>query len=69
MHAYIVLGLLAGIRTEEARALRWAHVALDGDPARTRPPVPPHVAAITIFRIWISGTGASKVTCLSAGNN
>ena len=24
MHAYIVLSLLAGIRTEEARALRWA---------------------------------------------
>ncbi len=43
MHAYIVLSLLAGIRTEEARALRWAHVDLDGDPA-ARPPVPPHVA-------------------------
>src|SRR6516164_3105547 len=43
MHAYIVLSLLAGIRTEEARALRWAHMDLDGDPA-ARPPVPPHVA-------------------------
>jgi integrase len=43
MHAYIVLSLLAGIRTEEARALRWAHVDLDGDPA-ARPPVPAHVA-------------------------
>jgi integrase len=43
MHAYIVLSLLAGIRTEEARALRWAHVDLDGDPAAT-PPVPPHIA-------------------------
>ena len=43
MHAYIVLSLLAGIRTEEARALRWAHVNLDGDPP-ARPPVPPHVA-------------------------
>jgi hypothetical protein len=32
MHAYIVLSLLTGIRTEEARALRWAHVDLDGDP-------------------------------------
>src|SRR5712675_2290310 len=39
MHAYITLGLLCGLRTEEARALRWAHV----DPA-ARPPVPPHVA-------------------------
>ena len=43
MHAYIALSLLTGIRTEEARALRWAHVDLDGDPA-ARPPVPPHVA-------------------------
>jgi integrase len=43
MHAYIVLSLLCGIRTEEARALRWAHVDLDGDPA-ARPAVPPHVA-------------------------
>jgi integrase len=43
MHAYIVLSLLCGLRTEEARALRWAHVDLDGDP-EARPPVPPHVA-------------------------
>ena len=43
MHAYIVLSLLSGIRTEEARALRWAHVDLDGDPAAS-PPVPPHIA-------------------------
>src|SRR5262249_35821256 len=43
MHAYITLSLLTGIRTEEARALRWGHVDLDGDPA-ARPPVPPHLA-------------------------
>jgi integrase len=43
MHAYIVLSLLAGLRTEEARALRWAHVDLDADP-EARPSVPPHVA-------------------------
>jgi integrase len=43
MHAYIVLSLLTGVRTEEARALRWAHVDLDGHPAAI-PPVPPHVA-------------------------
>ena len=43
MHAYIVLSLLCGLRTEEARALRWAHVDLDGHPAAA-PPVPPHVA-------------------------
>ena len=50
MHAYIVLSLLTGIRTEEARALRWAHVDLDGDPA-ARPPVPPHVAVWRSVRV------------------
>ena len=45
MYAYIVLSLLAGLRTEEARALRWDHVDLDldGDPDAA-PTVPPHVA-------------------------
>jgi integrase len=50
MHAYIVLSLLCGIRTEEARALRWAHVDLDGDP-EARPPVPPHVAVWRSVRV------------------
>jgi integrase len=50
MHDYIVLSLLAGLRTEEARALRWAHVNLDADPA-TRPPVPPHVAVWRSVRV------------------
>jgi integrase len=43
MHAYITLSLLAGIRTEEARALHWTRVNLDGNPD-TRPPLPPHIA-------------------------
>ncbi len=43
LHAYIVLCLLTGCRTEEARALRWDHVDLDGNPDAA-PPVPPHVA-------------------------
>jgi integrase len=43
LHTYIVLCLLTGCRTEEARALRWDHVELDGDPDAD-PPVPPHVA-------------------------
>src|SRR6185503_13196086 len=43
MHAYITLSLLAGIRTEEARALRWSHIDLDGD-RYARPPLPPHIA-------------------------
>jgi integrase len=50
MHAYIVLSLLCGIRTEEARALRWAHVDLDRNPA-ARPPVPPHVAVWRSVRV------------------
>jgi integrase len=50
MHAYIVLSLLAGIRTEEARALRWNHVDLDGDPAAD-PPVPPHIAVWRSVRV------------------
>jgi integrase len=41
--AYVVLCLLAGVRTEEARALTWDHVNLAGDPAR-EPPLPPNVA-------------------------
>jgi len=43
MHAYIVLSLGVGLRTEEARALGWQHVDLDGDPGAS-PAVPPHVA-------------------------
>src|SRR6266702_3424902 len=50
MHAYIVLSLLCGLRTEEARALRWAHVDLDGNPAAS-PPVPPHVAVWRSVRV------------------
>ena len=43
MHAYIVVSLLTGARTEELRALTWDHVDLDGEPD-ARLPVPPHVA-------------------------
>jgi integrase len=50
MHACITLSLLCGLRTEEARALRWAHVDLDGDPA-ARPPVPPHVSVWRSVRV------------------
>ena len=42
LYAYIVLSLLVGVRTEEARALRWDHVDLEGNPDAD-PPVPPHV--------------------------
>jgi integrase len=50
MYAYIVLSLLAGLRTEEARALRWDHVDLDGDPGAA-PAVPPHVAVWRSVRV------------------
>jgi integrase len=41
--AYVVLCLQTGIRTEEARALTWDHVDLDGRPYE-KPPVPPNIA-------------------------
>ena len=50
MHAYIVLSLLVGVRTEEARALRWDHMDLDGDPD-AEPAVPPHVAVWRSVRV------------------
>jgi integrase len=43
LNDYVVLSLTAGIRTEEARELRWDHVDLDGDLGAPRP-VPPSVA-------------------------
>jgi integrase len=39
--AYVILSLTTGIRTEQARAMRWDHFSLDGDPATG---VPPHMA-------------------------
>lgn len=39
-HAYIVLSLLTGARTEELRALTWAHLDLEGRPD-DKPPTPP----------------------------
>ncbi|WP_406258067.1 tyrosine recombinase XerC [Streptomyces nigra] len=43
MHAYIVVALLTGARTEELRALSWDHVFLKGKPDAD-PPQPPHIA-------------------------
>jgi integrase len=42
MHAYIALCLATGIRTEEARALRWEHIDF-GNPV-ANPPVPASAA-------------------------
>jgi integrase len=46
LHAYIVVSLLTGARTEELRALTWDHVDLEGD-RDANPPVPP-------FAVWRS---------------
>jgi integrase len=43
LNAYVVLSLTVGLRTEEARDLRWDHVDLEGQPGAD-PPVPPSVA-------------------------
>jgi len=37
LHAYVVVSLLTGIRTEEARALRWSHVVAWVDDEEWRP--------------------------------
>jgi integrase len=42
LHAYVVLSLLTGARTEELRALTWDHVDLDGRPDDD-PSVPPSI--------------------------
>ncbi|NUT23806.1 MAG: tyrosine-type recombinase/integrase [Hamadaea sp.] len=42
IHAYIVLSLLTGARTEEMRALTWRHVDMGGRPEGD-PPTPPSV--------------------------
>ncbi len=47
---HLILSLTTGIRTEEARALRWDHVDLDRHPdART--PVPSHVVVWRSVRL------------------
>ncbi len=45
MHAYIALCLATGIRTEEARALRWEHIDF-GDPVAN----PPVLASAAVWR-------------------
>jgi integrase len=48
LHAFIVLGVLTGARTEELRALRWEHVRLESNP--------PHVEVWRSVRV----TGDTK---------
>jgi integrase len=54
MHAYIALCLSTGIRTEEARALRWEHINL-GDPAAD-----PSVPASAAVRRSVRAHGDTK---------
>jgi integrase len=55
MHAYVVVSLLTGARTEELRALLWSDVDLLGRPD-LKPPVPPSMA------VWrsVRATGDTK---------
>ena len=50
LHAYIVLSLLTGARTEQLRALRWSAVDLEGLPDAD-PPVPPSIAVWRADRV------------------
>ena len=50
MHAYIVLSLLLGARTEELRALQWREVDMTGRPDAA-PPVPPAIAVYRSVRV------------------
>ncbi|NSC21515.1 site-specific integrase [Streptomyces albus subsp. chlorinus] len=43
LHAYVVVSLLTGARTEEMRSLTWDHVDLQGMPD-AEPSVPPYIA-------------------------
>jgi integrase len=56
--AHIVLSLISGIRTEEARALTWDRVDLEGDPEAVAP-VPRHIAAATTRHRFFVMTPAS----------
>ncbi|WP_049575781.1 site-specific integrase [Streptomyces sp. SBT349] len=55
LHAYLVLSLLTGARTEELRALTWDNVDLEGNP-QAEPPIPPHIAV----RRSVRRTGDTK---------
>ena len=51
MHAYVVVSLLTGARTEELRALTWSHLDLEGD-ASGLPPTPEHSAVAVRAGRW-----------------
>jgi integrase len=56
LEAYVVVSVLTGARTEELRALTWAHVDLDGSPDAESTSRPPSV------QVWrsVRGDGDTK---------
>jgi integrase len=58
LHAYIVMSLLTGARTEELRALHWHEVDRNGRPDAS-PPIPPSVA---VYRSIRAGSDTKTVT-------
>ena len=50
LHAYVVLSLLVGARTEELRPVTWDDVDLTGQPDAT-PPVPPSISIVRSVRV------------------
>jgi integrase len=57
LHAYIVLSLLTGARTEELRTLHWREVDLDGQPDA----LPPVLASISVYRSVRAGGDTKTV--------
>ena len=55
MHAYVVVSLLTGARTEELRALTWSHLDLDGHTNA----IPPTLSSIQLWRS-VRATGETK---------
>jgi len=53
LHAYVVVSLLVGARTEELRALQWSHVDLEGKPTAD----PPVMPSIQVWRSVREGWG------------
>lgn len=52
LHAYVVLSILIGARTEELRALTWAHVDLEGQPEMYGMPlIPPSIMVWRSVRV------------------
>ena len=62
LNAYVVLSLTVGIRTEEARELRWDHVDLDGDPKAVAPVPPPEAVWRSVRQGGDTKTAKSRRT-------